>query len=72
MVYTRLIDVEGVRSYEFLYWLTGYGMRKEEGSQGWLQDLGAEQLEKMELTFTKIWMTETVLGERSETQSWIS
>ena len=26
----------------------------------------------MELTFTKMWMTETVLWGRSETQSWIS
>lgn len=47
-------------------------MRKEEGSQGRLKDLGAEQLENMELTFTKMWMTGTVLGERSETQSWRS
>lgn len=45
---------------------------KGRGGQGQLQDLGAEQLENIELTFTKTWMTGTVLGERSETQSWRS
>ena len=45
---------------------------KGRGGQRQLQDLGAEQLENIELTFTKTWMTGTVLGERSETQSWRS